>query len=65
MTVIYGYFWVNHVLETETLYGYERSHMLISSAFIVYRAPFLLIALAVIIVLELTVFLYFEKKRHV
>ena len=65
LIVIYGYFWVNRVLETETLYGYERSGLLISSAFVVYRVPYLLIALAVIIVLELTVVLYFEKKGHV
>ena len=50
---VYGYFWVNNVLETETLYGYERSRLLISSAFLVYRVPYLLIALLVVLVLEL------------
>ncbi len=53
VTVIYGHFWVNNILETETLYGYERSRFLISTAFIVYRLPYLLIALVVLIVLEL------------
>ena len=65
LTITYGYLWVNNVLATETLYGYERSRLLISSAFVVYKLPYLVIALAVIIVLELTVVLYFEKKRHV
>ena len=51
--VIYGYWWVNNVLETETLYGYERSRLLISTAFLAYRFPYLLIALAFLIVLEL------------
>jgi len=62
LTITYGYLWVNNVLATETLYGYERSRLLISSAFVVYKLPYLVIALAVIIVLELTVVLYFEKK---
>lgn len=52
-TVVYGYWWVNNILETETLYGYERSRLLISSAFVAYRFPYLLIALVVLIVLEL------------
>jgi hypothetical protein len=52
-TVVYGYWWVNNILETETLYGYERSRLLISSAFVAYRLPYLLIALVILIVLEL------------
>ena len=52
---IYGYLWVNNVLATETLYGYERSRLLISSAFVIYRIPYLLIALLVVLVLELFV----------
>ena len=51
-TVIYGYLWVNNILETEPLYGYERSRLLISTGFLVYRLPYLLIALVVLIVLE-------------
>jgi hypothetical protein len=50
---IYGYLWVNNVLATETLYGYERSRLLISSAFLVYRVPYLLIALVIVLGLEL------------
>ena len=50
---IYGYLWVDKVLATETLYGYERSRLLISSAFLVNRVPYLLIALLVVLVLEL------------
>jgi hypothetical protein len=52
-TVAYGYFWVNNVLKTEVLYGYERSRLLISTAFLVYKGPYLLIALVAVIVLEL------------
>jgi hypothetical protein len=62
-TAIYGYLWVNNILETETLYGYERSRLLISSAFLVNRVPYLLIALAVLIVLELLVVPGFSRKR--
>ena len=52
-TVIYGHYWVEHVLRTETLYGYERARLLIASAFVVYKVPYLLIALGVLLVLEL------------
>ena len=63
LTVIYGYLWVNNILETETLYGYERSRLLISSAFLVYRLPYLLIALLVLIVLELLIVPRLNLKR--
>ena len=62
-TVIYGYLWVNNILETETLYGYERSRLLISTAFLVYRLPYLLIALVVLIVLELLLFRASKRER--
>ena len=62
VTCIYGYLWVNHVLETEILYGYERSRLLISSAFVIDKGPYLLIALVVIIGLELLVALYLQLK---
>ena len=53
-TVLYGIWWVNSVLNTEPLYGYERSaRLLIGSAFIAYRLPFLLIGLIVLLALEL------------
>jgi hypothetical protein len=52
-SVIYGYFWVNNILETEPLYGYERSRLLIATGYLVYRVPYLLMALVVLIVLEL------------
>ncbi len=53
-TVIYGVcVWVNSVLNTESLYGYERSRVLIGSAFIAYKFPFLLIGLIVLLALEL------------
>lgn len=64
LTVIYGYFWVNNVLETETLYGYERSRLLISTAFISYKLPYLLIALVGVLVLELLACLYFERENR-
>jgi hypothetical protein len=51
--VIYGMWWVNSVLNTEPLYGYERSRVLIGSAFIAYEFPFLLIGLIVVLALEL------------
>lgn len=62
LTVIYGYLWVDNVFNTETLYGYERSRLLISTAFIAYKLPYLLIALIVMIVSELV--LIFLVKRH-
>ena len=62
LTFIYGYLWVNHVLATETLYGYERSRLLISSAFIAYKLPCLLAALAVTIVLEMLIVLYLTTR---
>jgi len=62
-TVAYGYWWVNNVLETETLYGYERSRLLISSAFVAYRLPYLLIALVVVIVLELLLVPHSNRER--
>jgi len=61
LTVIHGYLWVNHVSQTETLYGYERSRLLISTAFIAYRLPYLLIALVLTIVSVLV--LTFVLKR--
>jgi hypothetical protein len=63
VTVIYGYFWVNNILQTETLYGYERSRLLISTAFLAYRLPYLLIALVVLIVLELLLVPRWNKER--
>jgi len=63
LTVIYGYFWVHNVLETETLYGYERSRLLISTAFLVTKLPYLLIALVGVLVLELLAALYLETKK--
>src|SRR5687767_5857398 len=62
LTFIYGYLWVNNVLATETLYGYERSRLLISSAFIAYKLPYLLGALAVTIVLEILIALYLTTR---
>ena len=62
-TVIYGSWWVNNVLDTETLYGYERSRLLISTAFLAYRFPHLLIALAFLIVLELLLVPRLSKER--
>ena len=53
VTTIYGYLWVNHIFKTEPLYGHERSRLLISTGFIAYRLPYLLVALIVLIVLEL------------
>ena len=50
---VYGYFWADHILKTETLYGYERSRLLISSAFLVYKVPYLMIGLLVVVILEL------------
>ncbi len=50
---IYGYWWVNNVFATETLYGYERSRFLISNAFLIYRVPYLRLALLVVVILEL------------
>ena len=58
-TFVYGYFWVNNELATQELYGYERSRLLISTGFIVYRLPYLLIALVTTIVLEILGALYF------
>ncbi|HYX27557.1 MAG TPA: hypothetical protein VE863_03240 [Pyrinomonadaceae bacterium] len=52
-TLTYGYLWIEYVLRTETLYGYERSRLLIGSAFVVYKVPYLLIALVIVLVLEL------------
>ena len=62
VTLIYGYLWVNNVLKTEVLYGYERSRLLISTAFIAYKLPYLLIALIVIIVSELLITLCVAKR---
>ena len=62
-TATYGYFWVNHMFETETLYGYERSRLLISTAFIAYKLPYLLIALIVVLVLEFLLTLYSARKK--
>ena len=61
-TGIYGYLWVRHILETETLFGYERSRLLIFSAFLVYRGPYLLIALVVILALEVFLISSFVRK---
>ena len=52
-TVIYGVWWVNSVRNTGSLYGYERSRVLIGSAFIAYQFPLLLIGLIVLLALEL------------
>jgi hypothetical protein len=49
---IYGCWWINNVLETEVLYGYERSRLLIASAFMFYRVPYLLLALLIVLILE-------------
>lgn len=62
LTFIYGYLWVNNVLATETLYGYERSRLLISSAFVADKLPYLLVALAVTIVLEMLIALYLTTR---
>ena len=62
LTLIYCHLWVNNVLATETLYGYERSRLLISSAFIAYKLPYLLAALAVTIVLEMLIALYLTTR---
>jgi hypothetical protein len=59
---IYGYLWVNHLLETETLYGYERSRLLISSAFLVYKVPYLFIALGVVLGLEVLLVSWFVLR---
>ena len=62
-TFIYGYFWIKHVLATETLYGYERSPLLLSMAFLDVKGPYLLGVLVVMIVLELLFAFYLEHKR--
>jgi hypothetical protein len=54
--------WVEYHFENDTLYGYERSRLLISSAFLVYKVPYLIIALVVVLVSEVFLVSWFAHK---
>ena len=54
-TILYGYYWVTATLAERGLGGYEREPLLPMLSFAVYRLPYLLIALVIIIVVELLI----------
>ncbi len=54
-TVFYGYFWVTSILARPDTYGYEKWVMFPLMGFLVYRFPFLVLGLVLLIGIELVV----------
>lgn len=54
-TALYAYYWVSSILAEPGLGGYERDPLLPTLGFAVYRLPYLVIGLVIVIVLELLI----------
>jgi hypothetical protein len=52
-TTVYGYYWITSILSEPGVPDYERGGLLPALGFAVYRLPYLLIGLVIIIALEL------------
>ena len=51
--ILYAYYWVTSILAQPDTYGYEKWVMFPLMGFLVYRFPFLLIGLLMLIFIEL------------
>ncbi len=58
---LYAYFWVTSILASPNLYGYEKWKLFSLFGFLIYRFPFLLISLLIIVYAEALVFEMFPK----
>jgi hypothetical protein len=54
-TVFYAYYWVTSILARPDVYGYEKWVMFPLMGFFVYRFPFLILGLVLLIVIEVVV----------
>ena len=62
VTVFYGYYWVSSILARPDNYGYEKWVMLPLLGFLVYRFPYLVVGLLLIILTELVLTELFRRK---
>jgi hypothetical protein len=61
-TVFYGYFWVTSILARPDNYGYEKWVVLPVLGFLVYRFPYLVVGLMLVILTELVVIEILRRK---
>jgi hypothetical protein len=61
-TVFYGYFWVTSILARPDNYGYEKWVVLPVLGFLVYRFPYLVVGLMLVILTELIVIEILRRK---
>jgi hypothetical protein len=62
VTVLYGYYWVTSILAQPDNYGYEKWVMFPLMGFLVYRFPYLVVGLLLIILTELVLTEVFRRK---
>jgi hypothetical protein len=62
ITVFYGYYWVTSILAQPDNYGYEKWVMFPLMGFLVYRFPYLVVGLLLIILTELVLTAVFRRK---
>ena len=62
MTVFYCYYWVSSILARPDNYGYERWVMFPLLGFLVYRFPYLVAGLLLVILAELVLTEVFHRK---
>ena len=61
-STLYGYYWVTSILAQPDTYGYERWVMFPVMGFLVYRFPYLVVGLIVVILTELILSRWISKK---
>jgi hypothetical protein len=61
-TVCYGYYWVTSILARPDNYGYEKWVVLPVLGFLVYRFPYLVVGLMLVILTELVVTEILRRK---
>jgi hypothetical protein len=61
-TVFYGYFWVTSILARPDNYGYEKWVVRPVLGFLVYRFPYLVVGLMLVILTELVVIEILRRK---
>ena len=61
-STLYGYFWVTSILAQPDNYGYEKWVMFPLMGFLVYRFPYLVVGLILVILTELIVIVMVEQR---